>query len=39
MTLITKETSDTVLHEYGKQRKDDSSLINFFRSCMKGEFS
>lgn len=30
MTLITIATKNTVLHEYGKQRKYDSRLINFF---------
>ena len=30
MALITIATKNTVLHEYGKQRKYDSRLINFF---------
>ena len=39
MALITIATSNIVLHEYGKQRKDDSSLINFFGDCVKSELS
>ena len=35
MALITIATSKIVLHEYGKQRKDDSSLINFFGVALK----